>query len=393
MAESAFVRDDGEQVTQEIYENSGLAASVATEVQSVFSSFDEDIIAQSIVQCAYRLLGANSSTLTERRGEWFYSRATCYQGAVYPEQKGRQIPQTSISTLIAQTGKPVYWSTGGKNQLTEWLSWPNFFGVPVFDDDDELVGSLVVSYKEPPESLADRVFILEVLAAAWYKAHKNACTYRASLRKGRIIEQERIAQELHETAAQNLFSVGMKVTSLLQRDDLSSDLHTQLADLASMVNTANANLRAVAFADVEEEHQVSPVLELIDEEITAHLALGGVKVTPITSAPIEPTPEIYSVIKIFIHEALLNIRKHAHASMATLSYSLWDGTIHLSVQDDGVGAAAVLEDQGEPGLHFGLENLHRLVAALGGTFSIQSTEEGYGTALIARIPLKGGRDA
>jgi signal transduction histidine kinase len=77
-------------------------------------------------------------------------------------------------------------------------------------------------------------------------------------------------------------------------------------------------------------------------------------------------------------EALTNATKHAHASRVSLSAQRHNGSLIVSVADDGVGGAA-------PGDGTGLRGLRDRVGAHGGTLRIES-ERGAGTRLIAELP-------
>jgi signal transduction histidine kinase len=77
-------------------------------------------------------------------------------------------------------------------------------------------------------------------------------------------------------------------------------------------------------------------------------------------------------------EGLTNAVKHAHASRITLSAQRNNGSLVVSVSDDGVGGAA-------PALGSGLTGLSDRVAALGGTMRLESAVGG-GTTLTVELP-------
>ena len=79
-----------------------------------------------------------------------------------------------------------------------------------------------------------------------------------------------------------------------------------------------------------------------------------------------------------IAEALTNVAKHAHASRATVTVSGENGSLALSVLDDGVGGA-------DAALGSGLRGLSDRVQTLGGTFEVES-DPGRGTEVKAWIP-------
>ena len=80
-----------------------------------------------------------------------------------------------------------------------------------------------------------------------------------------------------------------------------------------------------------------------------------------------------------VAEALTNAAKHAQASAAHVTVTVTDGTLWLSVSDDGVGGA-------DPAGGSGLVGLKDRVGAAGGTLTVQSPP-GQGTRLTAELPM------
>jgi signal transduction histidine kinase len=76
---------------------------------------------------------------------------------------------------------------------------------------------------------------------------------------------------------------------------------------------------------------------------------------------------------------LTNAAKHAHASHVQVDVVATNGTLHVSVSDDGAGGA-------DPGRGSGLVGLKDRVEALGGAISVQSPP-GAGTAVDVELPL------
>jgi signal transduction histidine kinase len=78
-------------------------------------------------------------------------------------------------------------------------------------------------------------------------------------------------------------------------------------------------------------------------------------------------------------EALANITKHANATAVEIGVRENEGALDVTVHDDGIGAA-------DPAGGTGLRGLADRIAALGGSFEVQSPP-GAGTWIHARIPL------
>ena len=79
-------------------------------------------------------------------------------------------------------------------------------------------------------------------------------------------------------------------------------------------------------------------------------------------------------------EALNNVAKHANATRVSLAIVERDGTVHLTVLDDGSGFAIDAASAG-----FGLIGMRERVSLQNGRFEIQSGA-GSGTRIVVSLP-------
>jgi signal transduction histidine kinase len=92
-------------------------------------------------------------------------------------------------------------------------------------------------------------------------------------------------------------------------------------------------------------------------------------------------PEPIEVAAYYVvSEALTNAAKHANASHVDIEASARDGSLRLSIRDDGVGGA-------EPAGGSGLVGIRDRVEALGGSIEITSPPR-HGTHIVVRFPLE-----
>ena len=80
-----------------------------------------------------------------------------------------------------------------------------------------------------------------------------------------------------------------------------------------------------------------------------------------------------------LREALANVARHANASAVSVTAAVIDGTVQLTVTDDGCGVG-----DATPG--GGLRNMGERAATLGGTFEVAARDNG-GTVLRWQVPL------
>jgi signal transduction histidine kinase len=81
-----------------------------------------------------------------------------------------------------------------------------------------------------------------------------------------------------------------------------------------------------------------------------------------------------------VSEAVTNTTRYAGASYVEVTVEQYDGTLRLSVRDDGVGGA-------DPGRGSGLTGLRDRVEALGGAIGITSPA-GDGTVIQVSLPVE-----
>jgi signal transduction histidine kinase len=92
-------------------------------------------------------------------------------------------------------------------------------------------------------------------------------------------------------------------------------------------------------------------------------------------------PEPIEVAAYYVvSEALTNATKHANATRVEVETAVRDGSLRLSIRDDGVGGA-------DPAVGSGLVGLRDRVEALGGSIEI-SSPAGQGTSVVAKLPVE-----
>jgi signal transduction histidine kinase len=90
-----------------------------------------------------------------------------------------------------------------------------------------------------------------------------------------------------------------------------------------------------------------------------------------------------------VRELLHNVVKYAKATRATVRARRESATIHITVEDDGVGFDASRIVRADKTIGFGLFNLRERLGYLGGRCEIQSQPYG-GTKVELIAPLKRG---
>ena len=190
-------------------------------------------------------------------------------------------------------------------------------------------------------------------------------------------ERRRVERNLHDGAQQRLVSLSLALSML--REQVEDDQATAAAveEVASELKTAVRELRELA-------RGIHPAI-LTEEGLVA--AVGSLAER--SPVPVDVAsdldgrlPESVEAAAYFVvSEALTNVAKYAHAHAARVEIERRNGTLAVSVADDGVGGA-------DPEHGSGLLGLRDRVAAVGGSLRVESPS-GAGTRVSAEIPFDG----
>jgi signal transduction histidine kinase len=192
--------------------------------------------------------------------------------------------------------------------------------------------------------------------------------------------RRRLERNLHDGAQQRLVSLAL-VLRMVQ-SGVPADLPTLRADIGNAAEELTEvvdELREIArgiHPAVLVESGLGPALRTLSRRSAVPVDL---KVGTRSRYPLPVEVATYYVVS----EALTNAAKYARASRAEVSLEERDGTLRLTVRDDGAGGA-------EPRGGSGLVGLHDRVESLGGSILVISPV-GHGTAIYVSLPLD--RDA
>jgi signal transduction histidine kinase len=202
-------------------------------------------------------------------------------------------------------------------------------------------------------------------------------------------ERERIAAELHDRIEQAIFSLGLKINAILEREPVAEPIATGLGEVRQLaVHTSEAVREAIFALSLPRPAAgglLSELRRLVRQagksnELEADLVVSG--------KPLRLSAESEQTLYILAREAMANVVRHARAKRVLVSLRYSDDSVDLVIQDDGAGASEqILKHYQESGTHFGMKRSRRQVEDLGGTFEVRNGEES-GLAIRVRIPAQ-----
>lgn len=262
--------------------------------------------------------------------------------------------------------------------------------IPLYGQDKPL-GVLNVASEEDRWWLLspDDLRLLHTVGDLLSIAIERARLFAKSTQLGAVEERNRLAREIHDTLAQGLTAVTLKLETV----DALLELGAEPAQIRQTVQQALAltqqnleearrsvlDLRAAPLEgrslsealtgltrDFADRHQIA-----IDFAVT-----GGSR-----PLPLRVEVGLYRMVQ----EGLNNIAQHAQASHIELQLLISPSQASLVLQDNGLG----FEPSAVPVGRFGLVGLNERVRLLGGTLQVESNP-GAGTRLAIAIPLERG---
>jgi signal transduction histidine kinase len=210
---------------------------------------------------------------------------------------------------------------------------------------------------------------------------------RAELAQALLEERSRLARDLHDGLAQELWLAKLRLGKLAAAiGRRPNEAQREAGALGAAIDSAIAEARLAVIAmnvppgessDLERAlaRYVADVAERLDLPISFE-----VRHSP-PPLDVRANEEILRAV----HEALHNVRKHADAGSAAVLLDSENGVVRVSVSDDGRGFDPSVETRG-----FGLMSIRERLGALGGRLAVESP--GRGTRLTLEIPVSiGGR--
>jgi signal transduction histidine kinase len=294
----------------------------------------------------------------------------------------------NLGTLVFETGRParldqyVDDSSGPASYVVRKVGYNSAVGAPVIVEGHlwGMIGATsTLEQPLPPDTEARLASFTELVATAIANAASRAelMASRARIVAASDETRRRIERDLHDGTQQRLVSLALAArTAEAEVAASRGDPGGYLARIAAGLADAAAELQEVSrgiHPAILSERGLGPALRT--------LARRSAVPVDLEVAADARCPELVEVAAYYVaSEALANAMKHSQASRIEMSLATLDGSLLLSVRDDGVGGA-------DPARGSGLAGLTDRVEALGGSISFHSAA-GAGTHITVDLPLE-----
>ena len=205
-------------------------------------------------------------------------------------------------------------------------------------------------------------------------------------------ERARLARELHDGTAQSLAALLLHLRLLREASSVAvmrervDALEVTVAELLAEVRQIAFALRPAILDDLGLATALERYVESVSDSrgIPVEVSIAGFE-GPRLPAPVETG--VYRIVQ----EALNNALQHASATKATVILDRGECTLHLAIDDDGVGFDVAAPRTSSGRRHFGLQSIAERTALLRGLLVIDSAP-GRGTSILVEIPVTESAD-
>lgn len=230
------------------------------------------------------------------------------------------------------------------------------------------------------------LFLTAVLAIAQARvvAQRSAIEQRRAELAAEEAERLRWVRELHDETLQDLAAVEMTLSGLdpaadpRRAADAVEDARALVRHQIRSLRALLTRMRPLAL----EQHGLAGALEHLATSQDGRTAVRVV-------AELGPLPRLDAADELAVYriaqEAVANAVAHANAHAITVRAASNDGTVEVSVNDDGTGFRADAPPPSEPGRGYGLVTMTERAEALGTRLVIDSAP-GAGTTVSVSVP-------
>ncbi len=218
----------------------------------------------------------------------------------------------------------------------------------------------------------------EELAVQQEREREHRDRFMAEIVAAREDEARRVAGLLHDDAVQRLTALALRL-ELLERRNPLADVR-ELVDEARDVTRSLRQLMTELHPAVLESQGLAAAIEVVCDPLRER----GIKV--IVDAPERrPPTETEQVAYRVVHEALVNVLKHAGAKHVYVGIEVAE-TLRCEIRDDGCGFDTSSVESALSRGSLGLHLLRERVERAGGRLLLES-ERGRGTSIVFELPL------
>jgi len=277
--------------------------------------------------------------------------------------------EQSCSEAIASK-KPVHraFDYGGRNYWTRVI--------PEFASDGTVESVMTIS-----EDVTDRV-----------RAEQELRQLTGQLFHLQDEERRRIARELHDGTAQNLFAISINLAKLGQLDgSQQQEAHQLITECVSLGDESLQEIRTLSYLLHPPLLDQVGLVSALQWFVEGFSKRSGIYVDVIAQAIGRLPQDVELALFRIVQESLANVRRHSGSNTASIRLDRTEEEVVLRIQDSGRGFPRVgdTEDADEiVEMGVGIPGMKQRLLQLGGKLEIDWNDQG--TTVTAVVPLTNG---
>ncbi len=270
----------------------------------------------------------------------------------------------------------------------------SLWGVPL-KADGQTIGVLVIGFPKPYEWLPTERELMRAIGDRTALAIQRArMTDELREREQRIAElsghllrvqeeeRKRISRELHDETGQALMVIRLYL-GMMESIVTARNVRSKIRETVEVVDRTIEGIRRIIGKLSPLVLQELGLVAAIRKEAKDMAKTSGVKTRVLIAEDVgRLAPGTEQAIYRVVQEALHNVAKHAQARSVVIQMTREERTIHLVVEDDGIG----IQQRSTAGEQsFGLAGIKERIAMLGGVSRVISAK-GKGTRIEINVP-------
>ncbi|MBA3777929.1 MAG: sensor histidine kinase [Chloroflexi bacterium] len=236
---------------------------------------------------------------------------------------------------------------------------------------------------------ATLLFGIEIEARDQLRALRQANVELEDLRevdvaRAGLEERARLAREVHDGLAQELWFAKLKQARLTAMPDLPGPGRELGEEVSRAIDNALAEARQAVMAMRSSGDELDAAFpDVLRRYVDDFDDRFGIRAEFHSDTPLPPLrPRTQAELLRIVQEALNNVQKHADATVVNVNASADSGRLVLTVTDNGRGFDPANID----GRRFGMQSMRERAQLVGGTVSVQSQPHD-GARVTVDVPL------
>ena len=204
-------------------------------------------------------------------------------------------------------------------------------------------------------------------------------------------ERRRIARELHDVTAQNLFAMSLNLSKLDNLEANKGEIHDLIAECQTMGAQSLQEIRTLSYVLHPPLLDQAGLVSALRWYVEGFSKRSGIYVEVFTQ-PIGRVPaDVEMALFRVVQEALTNVRRHSNSEIAKIRLEMRLDDLVLEISDQGCGLEKPKphdDADGMVAMGVGISGMRQRLQQLGGSLNITSNDKG--TTVSAVVPMRNG---